>query len=408
MTAPTVPSPAPASPGPGPAPSLTAGTSTWRLRPQGLRVVIGLELRQRVRSKRWYVALGLWFLFLMGMSLLILASYLVLDLDGAGSLRGAGGLAFSLGTLLLVFLQLLVLPALSAGAVNGDRTAGTLATLQATLLSPAEIVAGKVLASWIVGLAFLAAALPSIAPAALLSGASPLYLLRIMVMLALLSLLVTMLGVGLSSLLRRPLGSVVLTDLVVIGAMVILPVIWAASLPMLSVDRESTDYYQQPFDSDWMQVGTAPGHEATVVLPPGSPEPQPGDQVCVAETWETGGVRSEISAPLLWVNPFVLVADMAPQIDPEELNAGSEPPLDLLRYLQLGMRWASDPTSGSWSVHCDPGVPGYPEDLDTSLPGPIWPMGLAAWLLLGGASAATAVLRLRVPMRRIGSGTRIA
>ena len=406
MTAPTVPSPAPASP--GPEPGLPAGTSTWRLRPQGLRVVIGLELRQRVRSKRWYVALGLWFLFLMGMSLLILASYLLLDPDGAGSLRGAGGLSFSLGTLLLVFLQLLVLPALSAGAVNGDRTAGTLATLQATLLSPAEIVAGKVLASWIVGLAFLAAALPSIAPAALISGASPLYLLRIMVMLALLSLLVTMLGVGLSSLVRRPLGSVVLTYLVVIGAMVILPVIWAASLPMLIVDRENVEYSEQPFDSSWTRVGTEPGHEATVVLPAGSPQPQPGDRVCVAETWESGGVRSEISAPLLWVNPFVLVADMAPQIDLDVLGSGSEPPLDLLRYLQLGMRWASDPTSSFWSVHCEPGLPGYPEDADTSLPGPVWPMGLAAWLLLGGASAATAVLRLRVPMRRIGSGTRIA
>ena len=34
------------------------------------------------------------------------------------------------------------MPALSAGSINGDRTAGTLATLQASLLSPLEIVLG--------------------------------------------------------------------------------------------------------------------------------------------------------------------------------------------------------------------------------------------------------------------------
>lgn len=407
MTAPAAPPPS--APAVAAAPAPPRGTSAWRLRPSAIGVVIGLELRQRVRSKRWYVALALWFAFLVGMSLLILASYLLLDPDMQGTLRGASGLSFSLATLLLVFLQMLVLPALSAGAINGDRTAGTLATLQATLLSPAEIVAGKILAGWIVGLAFLGAALPAIVPTALGSGGSPLYVLRILVMLSLLSLAVTALGVGLSSLVGRPLGSVVLSYLVVIGAMLILPVVWAASLPLLVVPQETVSYYETSHEPGWTRVGTEPGSEPTVVLPPGTPPPAVGQEVCVGTRHEGQVVRSDLSSPLLWANPLVLVADMAPPLDlQEDLTGVEEPPLDLLRYLQLGVRWASDPTADRWSVSCSPDTLGYPEGVEPDRSWPVWPMGLAAWSLLGAGSAAVAVLRLRVPMRRIGAGTRIA
>src|SRR5690606_23234218 len=117
-----------------------------------------------------------------------------------------------------------------------------------------------------------------------ISGGSPLYLLRILVLLSLLSLAVTALGVGLSSLVGRPLGSVVLSYLVVIGAMVILPVVWAASLPMLVVPQETISYHEEPFDPMWTQTGSEPGPEPTLVLPDGAPRPEPGDMVCVGST----------------------------------------------------------------------------------------------------------------------------
>ena len=57
-------------------------------------------------------------------------------------------------------LGLLVTPTLASTGINGDRNAGTLATLQVTLLTPAEIAAGKLLAAWAAACAFLVASLP--------------------------------------------------------------------------------------------------------------------------------------------------------------------------------------------------------------------------------------------------------
>ncbi|MFC0676181.1 ABC transporter permease [Brachybacterium hainanense] len=399
---------------PEPRPS-TAGASTWRLRPHALWLVASLELRQRVRSKRWYIALGIWFVFLMGMSLLIFSSFTVFaDGDASffgdgGLLRTAGQLCASLSTLLLVFMLMLVLPALSAGSINGDRTAGTLATLQATLLSPAEIVVGKILAGWLVGLAFLGTAMPSVAPSMLLGGSSILYLLRIVLMIGVLSLLVTAFGVGMSSLLARQLGSVVLTYLGVIGTMVILPVIWGASLPMLTVPSTQTQYFQTPYEGDWIELGPgAGGGGPALTLEDGEQAPREGEWVCVSwgEDMSTT-VHSEFTAPLLWMNPFVLVAETAPAL-PQDLLGEGDAPLDLLAYLKSGVRWASNPQADVFRVQCEPGIPGYPEGVSGAMPWPVWPMGLAAWTLVGGGASVLAITRLRVPMRRISAGTRIA
>ena len=47
------------------------------------------------------------------------------------------------------------MPALTATSVNGDRDAGVLATLQTTLLSAADIIVGKLLASLVMALTFV-------------------------------------------------------------------------------------------------------------------------------------------------------------------------------------------------------------------------------------------------------------
>ena len=72
------------TPGPGnhasggpdtPAPQAPVGrkaalNGTLSLRPRGLWLVTSLELRQRIRSARWYVALGIWTLLLFGIGVL--------------------------------------------------------------------------------------------------------------------------------------------------------------------------------------------------------------------------------------------------------------------------------------------------------------------------------------------------
>ena len=74
--------------------------------------------------------------------------------------RSVGAIIFGLIVYLVLSLGSLISPALSATSVNGDRSAGVLATLQTTLLTPAEIALGKLGAAWLTALAFLAVALP--------------------------------------------------------------------------------------------------------------------------------------------------------------------------------------------------------------------------------------------------------
>lgn len=359
-----------------------------RIRPRGIWTVANLELRQRVRSVRWYVAIGVWFVVLLGMSLLVVA---VSTLYGDGTLRSlriAGAIVFSTSVMLLVFANLLISPALASGAINGDRTAGTLATLQSTLLSPLEIVLGKILAGWLTGLAFLVAALPSILPSAVMAGVGPFYLLRVLVTIAMITLLITMIGVGLSSVAGRQLGSVVLTYLLVLGTTVILPMVYVVSLPLMFTEREVTTHTMdyETADGDGNYSGTGQ---------------------CVERTEKRTVPRTDLLLPLVYVNPFVIVADQAPLLT-EDWGSDSDQEVDALRLISYSVRWLAHPLHPSHFVSCTADAPGYPTDIKQPLMLPVWPWGAALYMLAGGGSVAVATWRVRTPMRHVGRGTRIA
>ena len=366
----------------GPGTDRPRGRGSYALRWRGLRLVTSLELRQRLRSKRWYVALAVWTLVMMGIGALGLGPTLYsAQWDEVGPIAA---MVFSLQMILVLFAMLLVVPALSAGSINGDRTAGTLATLQASLLSPAEIVLGKLLAGFLTGLAFLVLALPSLVPIALLGSIGILYMLRLLGVIVLLTLCVTAVGLGLSALTSRQLGSVVLAYVIVFGVTVVLPIAWGSTAVVLNEEREVTNYYTVYDDEFSMDKSR-----------------------CVAEQVEETVPRLDLSLPLLWGNPVVLLAEAAPTL-PADYDPLEDPDTDLLTTLKTGMRSAATTTHPVHSVHCSPEDPGYPTDLGTPPNRPVWPMGLGLWLLVGVLSLLVAVRRLAVPVRHLGAGTRIA
>ena len=366
----------------GPGTDRPRGRGSYALRWRGLRLVTSLELRQRLRSKRWYVALAVWTLVMMGIGALGLGPTLYsAQWEDVGPIAA---MVFSLQMILVLFAMLLVVPALSAGSINGDRTAGTLATLQASLLSPAEIVLGKLLAGFLTGLAFLVLALPSLVPIALLGSIGILYMLRLLGVIVLLTLCVTAVGLGLSALTSRQLGSVVLAYVIVFGVTVVLPIAWGSTAVVLNEEREVTNYYTVYDDEYSMEKSR-----------------------CVAEQVEETVPRLDLSLPLLWGNPVVLLAEAAPTL-PADYDPLEDPDTDLLTTLKTGMRSAATTTHPVHSVHCSPEDPGYPTDLGTPPNRPVWPMGLGLWLLVGALSLLVAVRRLAVPIRRLGAGTRIA
>jgi ABC-2 type transport system permease protein len=367
---------------PSPVGRRRALNGTLSLRPRGLWLVASLELRQRIRSVRWYVALGVWTLVLLGIGILGMAP--TLYTAQWDELEPVAAVVFSLQVVLVLFAMLLVVPALSAGSINGDRTAGTLATLQASLLSPLEIVLGKLLAGFLTGLAFLVLALPSLVPIALLGGIGPLYFLRIVVVIALLTLCVTAVGLGLSAVTNRQLGSVVLAYVIVFGVTVVLPITWGASAIFLQQEREVTAHttYFEPAD--------------------GTSGPR-----CVTETRTDMVPRIDLSLPLMWGNPVVLLAESSPPMPADYWRDESENP-DVLRLVKTGMRSAATVTHPSHQNYCEPDDPGYPAELGEAPNRPVWPMGLALWVLAGGGSLAVAIAKLAVPIKRLGKGTRIA
>ncbi|MGO1227185.1 MAG: ABC transporter permease [Brachybacterium sp.] len=352
------------------------------LRPRGLWLVTSLELRQRIRSGRWYVALAVWTVVLLGIGGLGLAP--TLYTAQWDSLEPVAAVIFSLQVILVLFAMLLVVPALSAGSINGDRTAGTLATLQASLLSPLEIVLGKLLAGFLTGLAFLVLALPSLVPIAVLGGIGVFYFLRIVLVIALLTLCVTAVGLGLSAVTNRQLGSVVLAYVIVFGVSVVLPIAWGSSAIFLQQEREVTEYYSTYDHADGARMGR-----------------------CVAEQGTSDVPRVDLTMPMLWGNPVVLLAEAAPPLPTDYWRDGEEN-TDVLRLIKSGMRVAATITHPSHNNYCEPGEEGYPEDLAAMPNRPIWPMGLTLWMLAGGVSLAVATWRLAVPIRHLGSGTRIA
>ena len=82
----------------------------------GVRTIFGLEMKQRLRGRAWYIMMAVWFL-VIGLVFLLAT----LTTSSAG---GAGSFLFDLVVGFVLLFGLLVAPGLSANAINGDRAGG--------------------------------------------------------------------------------------------------------------------------------------------------------------------------------------------------------------------------------------------------------------------------------------------
>jgi len=392
--------PAARAPGPRPAPSATpAKQRTWALSWHGVRTVAVLDLRQRVRSTRWIVALVVWFVVVGAITGLTWAAanaafHGMQDpaLVGAPAPDApemlAGPTIFGIVVFFVLFLGLLVSPTLSATSINGDRSAGTLATLQVTLLTPAEIAVGKLVAAWVAALAFLAASVPFLVLALTAGGTPVLAMIVCLLVLAVLLAVVCAIGLGFSALTARTSGSAVLTYLAVAGLTVLSAIVFGLTVPAISA-TEQVRVWSVPADYNW-ESGEAPR--------------------CEWRTETITQVHTERTWWLLAINPFVIVADAAPEAR-AEVNRYSVDPLGGIRSLVREARtgpaaeqdWCTD--SFAELTPEDSTSPVAPREPDRSA---VWPWGLAANLLLGAGGLVIAVRRLTIPQRTLPRGTRVA
>ncbi|GAB3174946.1 ABC transporter permease subunit [Myceligenerans halotolerans] len=363
-----------------------AERGTWSLSWHGLRTVTRLELRQRVRSTRWKLALVLWVL-VVGLITGLTTWAFAVEVQSSyylGSDEPLGGMIYSIVVCFVLFLGLLVAPTLSSGAINGDRNAGTLATLQVTMLSPAEIVLGKLAASWLAALAFLLASVPFILWALFAGGITAFALVGTLLMLAVVLGVVCAIGLGFSAVVTKPSAAAVLTYLTIGTITVVLPILFGLLAPLTTTDDEVRVWSETSYDPE---TGYAEDCEwQTHTLPVWHHE----------RTWW-----------MLAPNPFVLVADAQPLVaDPDEMDD-----VNLLALLQYGVRYAmtaENPERDECYTGFEAGGPEGPVEETEVTDQMAWPWGLGFNLLFGGAGVAVAVNRLRIPTGVLPKGTRVA
>ena len=356
----------------------------WALSWHGVKTVATLELRQRVRSTRWKIALVVWFVVVGGITLLTSGALSFMTGYDDSDVQ-QGPIIFGAVVFFVLFLGLLVAPTLSASAINGDRNAGTLATLQVTLLTAAEIVVGKLAAAWSAALAFLVVSIPFIAWALVAGGVSFLSLVTTILLLAVLLAVVCAIGLGFSALTTKTSGSAVLTYLTVAGLTVVSLILFGLTTPLVTYPTEIRTWAVAE-DHDWE------GDE---------------DPTCEWQTTEMPQTHTELTWWLLAVNPFVIVADAAPEptVRDDEYFSASDP-LSMIRTGVRAARTGPQPEQ-DWCGAYEPGYVSPVDDpeLDDS---PVWPWGLGANLLLGAGGVVLAVRRLRIPVAKLPRGTRVA
>ena len=346
----------------------------------GIRTMAGHEFRVRLRAGRWRWLLGFWFLALAGFTALLRWAIEATDPEGPDpGVPMFGGLM-----LLLLGLSLLVVPALTAQSVNGDRERGVLATLQVTLLSPAEIALGKLLAAWGVSLVFLATTLPLVAWAMTQGGVGIARVAVTLLVVAVLLGVVCALAQCLSALLARTMTSAVLSYLTVFVLTVGTLIVFGLSLAATTETRTVTE--------------RIPAYNEV------TGEPIPGQTRL--ETYTYSEVRPERVWWLLAPNPFVILADAAPRAEPRiDPRTGRElpRPFDPLGEIGAGVREARDPYRPGDIV-----TPELSQTPPPHQPGPVWPYGLAFHLVLGTGAVALTIRRLRTPTRNLPRGVRVA
>lgn len=367
----------------------------------GIATVARQEFRLRIRAGRWKVLLAIFFTVLLLFTVLLSAALSSIDEDEIafrGTVIYGGLMLFVLG------LALLVVPALAAQSVNGDRERGTLATLQVTRLTAGEITLGKFAAAWGTALVFLALTFPLVAYAMTQSGVPFLRVAVVTLVLALLLGTVCAIALWLSAVLSRTTTSGVLAYLAVFGLTI------GTLITFGLVTAVTTESYTETFTNE-------------------CPPDLPPDSGCVSgeQRYEATRARTDRTWFLLAPNPFVVLADAAPQLpkreqDPNDPDFGFQAEdLDPLGGIGRAVRSlretpfgeATTSFGGSY-VPLEEGaaVPLDPDSPEaralTDRPPPVWPTGLAINVLLGVAALLLTSRRLRTPTRTLPKGQRVA
>jgi ABC-type transport system involved in multi-copper enzyme maturation permease subunit len=371
--------------------------------PQGIVTVARQEFRLRIRAGRWRLLLGIWFAILLLFTVLVRAAvggYNTEEVVDKGIVIYGGLMLFVLG------LALLVVPALAAQSVNGDRERGTLATLQVTRLTAADITLGKFGAAWGTSLVFLALTFPLVVYAITQKGVPVGRTVVVTIVLALLLGTVCAISLALSALLSRTTTSGVLAYLAVFA--LTLGTLITFALVTAMTTESYTQTYTQPCPSATELPADIPAADREEIF-----------RNCgKTESFQSSRTRADRTWWLLAPNPFVVLADAAPRLPPltaaqrreraaaEERGQGQQDARDLdpLGGIGNAVRDLRKPPSDNTSGGSEGQLSNRPADERK----PVWPYGLAFDVAVAVGALLLTTRRLRTPTRKLPKGQRVA
>jgi len=360
----------------------------WHPTFRGVALATWIELLRRRPSTKGYIFYGITFAAIIGLG--------VLAAVNAGPDKNS--VAFELVVILVLGAGMLIGPSLSATSINGDSSEGVLAPLQMSRLSAGDLTFGKLFASWIVCLAALLTTTPLLAYAYTRSGWTLGEALLVVAVILFVVLAFTAVGLAWSSIAARAVASVALTHLttgvLVLGTLLL----FAFTLPLVS--EEVTVTYSYPDESGLTEEDYSDPNFDYSTLP------------CVTDESTTTISHMEKTAWMLLINPVVVVVESAPVIDPETYEADGRAAPGIFAQLHMAISSARlGPPDNVDQNYCD-GYDDGSEWMDRQkeeaalAPNP-WPgLGVTAFLLVG--SLWIVVRRLRVPYKKLRSGTRVA
>lgn len=358
----------------------------WHPTFRGVALATWIELLRRRPSKKGYLVYGITVALIIGLGVLV-------SVQSNDKLNSN---PMELVLILVLGAGMLIGPSLSATSINGDSSEGVLAPLQMSRLSAGDLALGKLLASWAVCFAALLTTTPFLLYAYSKSGWHLDEVLWVLGVILFVVLAFTAVGLAWSSIAARSVASVSLTHLTtgLLGLGTLL--IFAFTLPLVSenVEIKTWDHdYSLATDEDWEDPAFTPSQ-----LP------------CVESSYAGSVTHTERTAWILLINPAVVIVEAAPVIDLDTYKEDGRAAPGVFAMLHQSI---SDARTAPTTVsnYCETGGEGLTWEEEQRAMGLVepnpWPgIAVAGGMLLG--SMLIVVQRLRVPYKKLRTGTRVA
>jgi ABC-type transport system involved in multi-copper enzyme maturation permease subunit len=186
-----------------------------------------------MRGARAYVVLTVYLLIAAGLAMLVYASGIAQSEFNPGNNGEVGRIVFYITVGIQIALVCIISPAATSGAIIGERERQTYEILLTTLLTPMQIVWGKLVSALsFIGL-LVFASLPLAALSFLLGGIQEAQVIMGLAIIVATALLFSTLGLYISARAKTTLAAIVITFIAVLVVLIGIPLVLIISEPLL-------------------------------------------------------------------------------------------------------------------------------------------------------------------------------